>query len=104
MNKNDLIRIIAKDTKDKAHKYQRIRKGVSQGNVRLIVNKLFYEINKALLNKKKVIISDFGTFSVYKSNRTVGYDYQAKRVMQVPRVWRIKFKPGRHIKKMIKDS
>ena len=101
LRKEDLIRLVTKGIEGKTHRYKLLVKRVPEKEVGLIINRLFYEINHALLNKRAVVISNFGKFTVARSKRTLYRNPHTKKIFNMRRKYRVKFKVASNVKKLV---
>lgn len=62
----------------------------------------FMEIVSGALKKgQQVVLTDFGTFSVLKRKARTGVNPATGKKMQIPAKKVPKFKPGKHLKKLV---
>jgi DNA-binding protein HU-beta len=91
MNKNDLIREIAKNS------------FLNQAESRLIVNKIIETIANSLKEGKDVNISGLGKFYLYKHSSRPVRNPKTNQPMVLPEFKSIKFKPNSRINNLIKE-
>ena len=89
MNKAKLIEQMAKNTK--------LPKSTCKECVEAFVN----EVSKALKNKKQVVLTGFGTFSVMQRKSRTGINPATGQKMTIPAKTVAKFKPGKALKTMV---
>lgn len=64
-----------------------------------MVNHMLLAMNIAFINKEKIAIENFGTFSPYKSKLKRKYNFQTRTWSLFDGTYTIKFKPCREVKK-----
>ncbi|WBX36716.1 HU family DNA-binding protein [Mycoplasma capricolum subsp. capricolum] len=89
MTKKELINKIALETE------------VSKKEVNLIVKKVFELISKNLLDKKEVLISDFGKFTILQKVSRKGVNPITRQKMVIPASKTVKFKPSKQLKELL---
>ena len=75
--------------------------GLTKVKSKEIVEAILDEIFNALVRGEKVSIRKFGTFEVVRSNRTKGRNLQTGEEIEVEPKNVVKFRPSRHIKKVL---
>jgi len=69
-----------------------------------MVDSIFREINRAIINCDEVTIHNFGTFKVVKSKVRYGYNFHTKQRIPLPEKLKIKFKPSPKIVKRLNEA
>jgi integration host factor subunit beta len=87
MTKSELINFISE-------KYTNL----SRKHVEYIVNEMFSQIKKALMNNEKVEIRGFGTFNVRVSNEKIARNPRSGEQIKIAKKKVPCFKPGKEIK------
>lgn len=106
LTKRDLIDLVAKGVKDKVKVFDRRYarrpfRRVSEEIIKIIVDRTFYEINHACLEKKSVVISNFGKFYLIKIKARAYFSPFIKKIIQKPAKWRVKFRSANRVRKLM---
>jgi nucleoid DNA-binding protein len=68
-----------------------------------MVDRLFYEINHALIKKQSVSINNFGVFKVLKAKPRTARDLYANKIVHIPARYRVKFKMSKRVLEKIRN-
>ncbi len=90
MNKAELIEQMAKDTK------------MPKSACKDCLESFIDTVEKSLKKGKTVVLTGFGTFSVIKRKARTGINPATGKKMQIPAKKVPKFKPGKHLKDLVK--
>ena len=89
MNKAKLIELMAKSTK------------LSKSTCKECLEAFVAEVSKALKQKKQVVLTGFGTFSVLQRKSRIGVNPSTGTKMTIPAKTVAKFKPGKALKGLV---
>lgn len=89
MNKAKLIELMAKSTK------------LSKSTCKECLEAFVSEVSKALKQKKQIVLTGFGTFSVMQRKSRTGVNPATGKKMTIPAKTVAKFKPGKALKAMV---
>ena len=92
MNKSELIELVA------------ARHDISKVRAAALVNGVFGTITDTLANGEKVVISNFGTFSLSHRRGFEGHNPQTGGTMQVPKRCIPLFKAGKALKNRLNEN
>ncbi len=90
MNKAKLIEQMAKNTK------------LSKSTCKECLEAFLTTVSTALKQKKQVVLTGFGTFSVMKRKSRTGINPSTGKKMIIPAKTVPKFKPGKALKELVK--
>ncbi len=90
MRKRDIVIKISRET------------GIKQVVVKEVVHKTFDTVLKALEERKRIELRNFGVFLVKKRKKRIGRNPKTGEVIPVPERYSVVFKPGLEMKKLIK--
>lgn len=83
------------------HLYHKV--GLSQKELSSMLDDLFLLMGYALIKDKKVLINNFGNFSVRKTNKRVVYNPKTKQPHQIKAHNVVKFQPSRNFRTYLTD-
>ena len=76
---------------------------LNKKHIEYIVNEMFLQIKKALINNDKVEIRGFGTFNVRETSEKIARNPKSGEQIKIPSKKVPYFKPGKEIKKTLID-
>ena len=89
MNKAKLIELMSKATK------------LSKSTCKECLEAFVSEVSKALKQKKKIVLTGFGTFSIMQRKSRVGINPATGKKMTIPAKIVAKFKPAKTLKALV---
>jgi len=92
MTKQDLVEIMAKACT------------ISKNQANDCLNMILDEIAKSLKKGQDVVLTGFGTFSVIKRKARAGINPKTGQKINIPARKAPKFKPGKSLKDLVKNS
>ena len=72
-------------------------------NPEKMVNSIFRDINKAIINKETIIIYNFGKFEIVQSNVKEVHNFQENRRVMMPKTYKVKFTSSPKIIKLLNE-
>jgi nucleoid DNA-binding protein len=88
-------------TKDKITEMLKLKLGFSTKICEEMVNQIFDNIKLMLDDDKKVVIKNFGTFSVNMKNSRIGMNFHTKKQVIIPPKRVQRFIPATQLKNLI---
>lgn len=76
---------------------------LNKKHIEYIVNEMFLQIKKALINNDKVEIRGFGTFNIRETSEKIARNPKSGEQIKIPSKKVPYFKPGKEIKKTLID-
>lgn len=89
MTKKEIVKAIAEET------------GVTQGQAREVVQRVFDGITETLLDEGRIELRNFGVFEVKKRRPRRARNPRTGERVDVPARWVVTFKPGREMEERV---